>query len=185
MKYDIFRRNRQKEPETSQPLKIDGVGDAPMTMEPDNAELAAQALLEIMLDKQKRRRKKADADDADASDKYGKSGKSDKAKDTLKTVTYYHELADRIRQAYTSSRQRTLRFLCYCEQQLRNQDMPLFGAGSLNLMQAELFKRIDVVDREGGDLKARWQHCLAEVTLRQMEASARSYDEEDEEGKEE
>ena len=183
MKCDIFRRNRQKEPETLQPLKIDGVGEAPMTMEPDNAELAAQALLEVMLDKQKRRRKKVDANDADASDKSGKSGKADKAKDTLQTVTYYHELADRIRQAYTSSRQRILRFICYCEQQLRKQDIPLYGAGSLNLMQAELLKRIDVADRVGGEIKARWQHCLAEVTLRQMEASARSDDEE--EGKEE
>lgn len=155
-----------------------------MTMEPDNAELAAQALLEVMIDKQKRRQKKADVSDkSETSEKSDKSGST--KPNTLQTSEYYHQLSDRIRQAYTSSRQRTLRFLCYCEQQLRNQDMPLFGAGSLNLMQAELFKRIDVVDREGGDLKARWQHCLAEVTLRQMEASARSYDEEDEEEKEE
>ena len=104
--------------------------------------------------------------------------------DFLQTSEYYHQLSGRIRQAYASSRQRTLRFLCYCEQQLRNPGIPLFGAGSLNLMQAELLKRIDVVDRVGGEIKARWQHCLAEVTLRQIEASARS-DDEDEEGKEE
>ena len=152
-----------------------------MTMEADNAELAAQALLEVMLDKQKRRRKKADVSDkSETSEKSGESGKPN----TLQTSEYYHQLSDRIRQAYASSRQRTLRFLCYCEQQLRNQNIPLFGACSLNLMQAELYKRIDVVDREGGDIKARWQHCLAEVTLRQMEASARS-DDEEEEGKEE
>lgn len=153
-----------------------------MTMESDKAELAAQALLEVMIDKQKRRRKKADV-----SDKSETSEKSDKSGSTkpnfLQTSEYYHQLSDRIRQAYASSCQRTLRFLCYCEQQLRNHDTPLFGAGSLNLMQAELLKRIDVVDREGGDIKARWQHCLAEVTLRQMEASARS--DEAEEGKEE
>ena len=179
----FFRQNRQKEPETPQTLKIDGVGEAPMTMEADNAELAAQALLEVMLDKQKRRRKKSDV-----SDKSETSEKSDKSGSTkpnfLQTSEYYHQLSDRIRQAYGSSRQRTLRFLCYCEQQLRNQNIPLFGAGSLNLMQAELLKRIDVVDRVGGEIKARWQHCLAEVTLRQIEASARS-DDEDEEGKEE
>lgn len=152
-----------------------------MTMEADNAELAAQALLEVMLDKQKRRRKKADVSDkSETSEKSGESGKPN----TLQTSEYYHQLSDRIRQAYASSRQRTLRFLCYCEQQLRNKDIPLYGADSLNLMQAELYKRIDVVDREGGDIKARWQHCLAEVTLRQMEASARS-DDEEEEGKEE
>lgn len=152
-----------------------------MTMEADNAELAAQALLEVMLDKQKRRRKKSDVSDkSETSEKSGESGKPD----TLQTSEYYHQLSDRIRQAYGSSRQRTLRFLCYCEQQLRNHDIPLFGADSLNLMQAELLKRIDVVDREGGEIKARWQHCLAEVTLRQIEASARS-DDEDEEGKEE
>ena len=152
-----------------------------MTMEADNAELAAQALLEVMLDKQKRRRKKADVSDkSETSEKSGESGKPN----TLQTSEYYHQLSDRIRQAYASSRQRTLRFLCYCEQQLRNQDIPLFGAGSLNLMQAELLKRIDLVDRVGGEIKARWQHCLAEVTLRQIEASARS-DDEYEEGKEE
>lgn len=161
-------------------LKIDGVGEAPMTMEADNAELAAQALLEVMLDKQKRRRKKSDVSDkSETSEKSGESGKPN----TLQTSEYYHQLSDRIRKAYASSRQRTLRFLCYCEQQLRNQDIPLYGADSLNIMQAELYKRIDVVDREGGDIKARWQHCLAEVTLRQMEASARS--DEAEEGKEE
>lgn len=180
MKCDIFRRNKQKEPEIPQPLKIDGVGEAPMTMEADNAELAAQALLEVMLDKQKRRRKKSDVSDkSETSEKSGESGKPN----TLQTSEYYHQLSDRIRKAYASSRHRTLRFLCYCEQQLRNQDIPLYGADSLNIMQAELYKRIDVVDREGGDIKARWQHCLAEVTLRQMEASARS--DEAEEGKEE
>lgn len=176
----FFRQNRQKEPETPQTLKIDGVGEAPMTMEADNAELAAQALLEVMLDKQKRRRKKSDVSDkSETSEKSGESGKPN----TLQTSEYYYQLSDRIRKAYASSRQRTLRFLCYCEQQLRNQDIPLYGADSLNIMQAELYKRIDVVDREGGDIKARWQHCLAEVTLRQMEASARS--DEAEEGKEE
>ena len=152
-----------------------------MTMEADNAELAAQALLEVMLDKQKRRRKKSDVSDkSETSEKSGESGKPN----TLQTSEYYHQLSDRIRKAYASSRHRTLRFLCYCEQQLRNKDIPLYGADSLNLMQAELYKRIDVVDREGGEIKARWQHCLAEVTLRQIEASARS-DDEDEEGKEE
>ena len=151
-----------------------------MTMEADNAELAAQALLEVMLDKQKRRRKKSDV--SDKSETSGKSVESGKP-NTLQTSEYYHQLSDRIRKAYASSRQRTLRFLCYCEQQLRNQDIPLYGADSLNIMQAELYKRIDVIDREGGDIKARWQHCLAEVTLRQMEASARS--DEAEEGKEE
>lgn len=179
----FFRQNRQKEPETPQTLKIDGVGEAPMTMEADNAELAAQALLEVMLDKQKRRRKKADVPNkSETSEKSDKSGSTKPS--FLQTSEYYHQLSDRIRQAYGSSRQRTLRFLCYCEQQLRNQNIPLFGAGSLNLMQAELLKRIDVVDRVSGEIKARWQHCLAEVTLRQIEASARS-DDEDEEGKEE
>ena len=180
MKCDIFRRNRRKESETPQPLKIDGINEAPITMEPDNAELAAEALLEIMVEKRKFR-KKASSDVLDESNISGHPSSS--AADTSQTVTYYHELADRIRQAYASSRQRTLRFLCYCEQQLRNKDIPLYGADSLNLMQAELLKRIDVVDRVGGEIKARWQHCLAEVTLRQIEASARSDDED--EGKEE
>ena len=81
----FFRQNRQKEPETPQTLKIDGVGEAPMTMEADNAELAAQALLEVMLDKQKRRRKKSDVSDkSETSEKSGESGKPN----TLQTSEY-------------------------------------------------------------------------------------------------
>ena len=100
-----------------------------MTMEPDKVELAAQALLEVMIDKQKRRRKKADVPNkSETSEKSDKSGST--KPNFLQTSEYYHQLSGRIRQAYASSRQRTLRFLCYCEQQLRNPGIPLFGAGS-------------------------------------------------------
>lgn len=71
-------------------------------------------------------------------------------------------------------RQRALHFTCYCEQQLADPSLPLYGKGSLSLLEAELYKRLDVVEREGGDLKKRWQHCLAEVTIRLMNASTQT-----------
>jgi hypothetical protein len=79
-----------------------------------------------------------------------------------------------------------MRFLAYAEQQLES---PLFTDNSslflrpdgskrpevertphssLNDIERELYKRQDVVEREGGELLKRWRHCLAEVIVRQM-----------------
>ncbi len=151
------------------PLTIEGVSPAPLTPEPDDAELAAQALLESMLQV--------------SSFKFQVSGKGQKSKrshlkfetggeDALKPETrdaeHFRELAEKIRNAREVSRSRTLRFICYCEQQLQQKDLPDVGKNSLSLLEAELYKRIDIVDHVGGDLKRRWQHCLAEVTVRRM-----------------
>ena len=144
-----------------------------MTAEPDNAELAAQALLEVMIErkavkrKAKRVSKKSKKPEAQSNEKT--DGKTENPAD-LQTVEHYHQLADRIRLAYASTRQRTQRFLSFCEQELQRRDIPAYGKGSIALLEAELYKRIDIVEREGGELKNRWQNCLAEVTLRLMEA---------------
>lgn len=138
-----------KQKQAPQPLRIEGVAPAPMTPEPDDAELAAMAVLEKMSEGR-----------TDVTHK-----KDDKEPDRL-TKRYYHALADRIRAAHADAALRTMRFLAYCEQQLQLPSLPKDGPGSLALIEAELYKRIDTVEREGGSLKERWQHCLALTILR-------------------
>ena len=156
---------RKAEP---QPLRIDGVGEAPLTPEPDDAELAAQALMELMMADGKARH-----DDRDShGDRLLRSQTQVPVPMTAPPhdAKYYHQLAAKIRAARESSRLRTLRFIVYCEQQLRLPHLPATGKGSLQLLETELLKRIDIIEREGGELKKRWQHCLAEVTVRLMDA---------------
>ena len=154
------------------PKTIDGAENIPITAEPDEAEIAAQAVLEIILEKKeassKKPRKRGNAE--------GTKAHKSQNDDTEHDADYYRHLAERIREAYAAARQRALRFTCYCEQQLADPSLPLYGKGSLSLLEAELYKRLDVVEREGGDLKKRWQHCLAEVTIRLMNASTRTND---------
>lgn len=63
-----------------------------------------------------------------------------------------------------------MRFVAFCEQELQKPSLPLSGPGSLGLLEAELYKRLDVIERRGGELKKRWQHCLATVIVRRMQA---------------
>lgn len=160
---NIFRKHPHADP---QPLQVQGVGTAPITPTPDQSELAAQALLEVLVEQRKRH----------VSKHHKGIGKTEQPKVKPANVVaphdkkYYHHLADRIRLAYELSSQRTQRFLAFCEHQLRKPDLPVTGSGSLQLLETELYKRIDIIDREGGKLKERWQHCLAEVTLRLMNA---------------
>lgn len=152
----------QKEEQTdAQPLHIEGVAPAPITPEPDEAEVAAQALLESM-SQQKKEKKEEKPEEG--------------------TAAYYEGLADRIRQAHDAATLRVMRFVAYCEQQLRKPNVPATGKDSLALMEVELYKRIDTVEREGGELKKRWQRCLAEIIVRQMKAiQAESIEEPDNE----
>lgn len=62
-----------------------------------------------------------------------------------------------------------MRFVTWCEHELEKRDLPIEGKGSLAQMEAELYKRIDTIERVGGELKRRWQHCLANVIVRRME----------------
>lgn len=138
------------------PLSISGIPPAPMTPEPDDAELAAQAILETL------------ASDSRVSSKKKRTVNREPLTENRASADHFRELAKKIRQAHEVARQRTLRFVTFCEEQLQNKDLPDVGKGSLSLLEAELYKRIDTVEREGGDLKRRWQHCLAEVTVRRM-----------------
>jgi len=166
--HHIFH-HEHKGDDTPMSKPIDGAENIPMTAEPDEAEIAAQAVLEIILEKKEA-----------SSKKHQKRGNTEVAKaqqpqdNTEHDADYYRHLAERIREAYAAARQRALRFTCYCEQQLADPSLPLYGKGSLSLLEAELYKRLDVVEREGGDLKKRWQHCLAEVTIRLMNASTQT-----------
>lgn len=143
--------NRQKDVQP-QALRIDGIAEAPLTPAPDDAELAAQAVLEMMYD--------------------GRGKMEDGSHQTSalshQTSEYYKALANRIRLARQTSRLHTTRFVAYCERTLQRPDLPEDGPDSLSLLEKELYKRIDTVEREGGELKRRWQHCLAEVTVRRM-----------------
>jgi len=149
----IFQRKEKQQP---QPLMIEGVGQAPMTPEPDDAELAAQALMELMVQK-------------------GRKAKQPESEEKITapelTKEHYSQLARKIRMAHADAALRAMRFITFCEQELQNDSLPLTGPGSLQLLEAELYKRFDTAEREGGDLKRRWQHCLAEVTVRMMRAS--------------
>lgn len=147
------------------PLRIEGIAPAPMTPEPDEAELAVQALLEMMA----------------ARPKNGRNNDTTLSRNNEegKTEAYYNALASRIRKANDAAVRRTMRFLTFCEQELEKQGLPVSGDGSLRMLEAELYKRIDTVERVGGELKSRWQHCLADVTVRLMNPRGTAEDEEE------
>ena len=151
------------------PLRIQGIADAPLTPEPDDAELAAAALLEHMCDVRGKRK--------DVEGKHQPSAVSHQTSD-VHDAKYFKALAARIRLAHEAATLRTMRFVAFCEQELKKTDLPLEGPESLGLLNAELMKRIDTIERVGGDLKRRWQHCLAEVTVRLMKATSNHNDNE-------
>jgi len=135
--------------EEAAPLRIEGIPEAPFTAEPDDAELAAQAVLEMMANQ---------------------SNRSNRSNQSNRTTAYYQQLADRIREAHAKAARQATRFIYNCELMLQNRHLPLYGGGSVQMLETELYKRIDIIEREGGELKRRWQHCLAEVTVRLMNA---------------
>lgn len=146
----LFHHKNKKKEEEAKPLKIEGVSPAPMTPEPDSAEIAAQALLDRMAEIRTQE---------DTGGEETTEGSSE----------YYHTLAKKIHCARKASNLRASRFLTFCEQELKKPDLPKEGDGSLGLLEAELYKRIDTIEREGGELKERWQRCLARVTVRLMD----------------
>lgn len=169
---NLFNRKRKdtpQEPATEpQTLAIEGIPQAPLTPEPDEAELAAQALLELMAAKQHGNRHGKGArrnNDITASPDNEKEEAV-----TPRTASYYRHLARKMREAREATQLRVTRFLAFVEQELKKPNLPTYGDGSLGLLEAELYKRIDIVEREGGELKRRWQRCLALVTVRLMDA---------------
>lgn len=137
----------------ARPLRIKGIGEAPLTPAPDDAELAAQALLETLC---------------------GASGRTeaDRGRPAEGTREYYEELAARIRRAHEAERMAAARATAYCEERLRQERLPSEGDGSPASLGRMLLGHLDAVEREGGELKRRWQHCLAEVTVRGMDGPA-------------
>ncbi len=150
-----------KEQPAPQPLHIEGVSDT-LTPEPDDAELAAQALLELMCKQTAQGNRKSSNAPGTQS--------TQAATPPEKDAAYYHALADRIRLARQAADQRLRRFLAFCEQELKKPHLPVTGIGSLAQIETELYKRINIVEHEGGELKRRWQHCLATVLVRRMKA---------------
>ena len=162
----FHRKPRGNDPRTDaapQPLRIEGVPEAPFTPEPDDAELAAQAVLELMT-------RGGQSNRNTPSNQSNQSTQNTQSNQSTQTAAYYRQLADRIREAHAKAARQATRFIYNCELELRKPRLPLYGAGSVQLLETELYKRIDVVEREGGELKRRWQHCLAEVTVRLMNA---------------
>lgn len=153
---NIFKPKEQPAP---QPLAIEGIPPAPVTAEPDDAELAAQALLEMMSGRGNRKDRRNLSNQGNLN-----------TQSNLKDAAYYRTLAERIREAKRASELRATRFVAACEYALKDKHLPRTGPGSLGMLEAELYKRIDIVEQVGGELKRRWQHCLAEVTVRLMEA---------------
>ena len=134
------------------PLRIEGVKPAPLTPEPDDAELAAQALLESMAATQP---PKGGAVAAETPPSGGRG------------AAYYHALADRIRTARTAEARLTMRLLASVEEQLA--EPTALYRGQWGDTERKLYRALDIAEREGGELHRRWQHCLANVLVRQME----------------
>lgn len=153
----LFSRIRRQQAEP-QRLAVEGVQAVPITPEPDDAELATEMLLDVL--------EKGESRDGNEKEK-GEEGKKKEGRDSA----YYNALASRIKKAQAVASFRATRFVAWCEDQLKRPDLPVTGPGSLQLMDAELYKRIDTVERMGGELKRRWQHCLAEVTVRLMKVA--------------
>lgn len=146
--HNIFRFFRRHERQEPQPLRIEGVAQPPMTPEPDEAELAAEALLDVL----------SGGRNHGTTESRNHGGP--------RSAAYYRHVAERVRFAREFAEGRAARFLAWAEDKLKQADVPAEGPGGLQLMEAELYKRLDTVERAGGDLKTRWQHCLAEVTRR-------------------
>lgn len=153
------------------PLRIEGVKPAPLTAEPDDAELAAQALLESMVERptpnpslRGRGRDTSAADHSAAGHttplprREGQGGGS---------AAYYRALADRIRTARSAEARLTMRLLASVEEQLA--EPTALYKGQWGDTERKLYRAMDIAEREGGELHRRWQHCLANVLVRRME----------------
>ena len=150
-------------PAGAQPLRIEGIGDAPLTAEPDDAELAAEAVLEMMCDG---RWNMEDVSHQPSAISHQPS--ADGRQPQEGTREYYEALAVRIRRAHEAERRAATRATAYCEQRLSQERLPDQGEGSLAYVEETLYKHLDTIEREGGELKRRWQHCLADVTVRRL-----------------
>lgn len=144
--FTIYRRKKMKDPVRT--LRIDGIKTA-ITPKPDDAELAAQALLESRIYGDKTQRKHAQ-----------------NAKPQQGTAEYYGELSEKIKAAHEHDARMAMRYIAYVEEQMKNQPSDLAE------LERGLYQHQDAIEREGGDLKQRWQRCLALVIVKQMTAAS-------------
>ena len=149
----IFRRKTFK-PQPKQ-LRIDGVRTA-LTPQPDDAELAAQALLESRI--------YGDKDQRKAAKKKKASDLRPQTSDQPHDAAYYQQLSEKIRTAHEQERRMAMRYVAYVEEQLSTPLSTQGGAGGGSLERG-LYQHQDAVEREGGELLRRWQKCLAECLL--------------------
>lgn len=161
----LFHRDRSQHTKP-QRLAVGGVPAVPITPEPDDAELATETLLDVL--------ERGESRDGNGKEK-GEKGKKKEGRNSA----YYNAMAERIKNAQAIASFRATRFVAWCEERLKSADIPVTGPGSLQLMEAELYKRTDTIEREGGTLKRRWQHCLAEVTVRLMKLAKEDSEEEE------
>lgn len=161
----IFRRDSSHQKDgVGERLLIEGT-HTQLTPEPDDAEVAAQALLEsLCAERGSKRFARFKALRAFKGFKRGVATGSQQTRQAQDgTAEYYRELAERVKEAHEMEARLTVRRLAYCEQELRN---PLLNAEQLAELERGLYRHMDAVDREGGELKRRWQHVLAEVVVR-------------------
>lgn len=125
-------------------LRIDGVKAPAMTPKPDDAELAAQAVLEHMSEKGHKPEKKA---------KQAKEG----------TPEFYQQMSGKIKEAHATEALQAKRYLAYTEEELKQNP----SQEQLAEIERGLYALQDAAEREGGELKSRWQHCIAECILLQ------------------
>lgn len=175
----LFQKKSKQEP---QPLRIEGVEPAPITPVADDAELAAAALLESLAENKATRKSRNQRSSKSHSSSHGNgrvASEKDEAKSQKKvshkshpsdlghqpSKEHYEQLAERVKEGREMEARMTMRLLAYCEQELKN---PLLPIGRIVGLERDLLQRTDIVEREGGELKRRWQGCLAEVTVRMM-----------------
>ena len=165
------------------PLRIEGVKPAPLTAEPDDAELAAQALLDTLASEEFFAEQSGKAERRVKSEEFATAQHDSTAQPhqpipadaptrSLSTIShhtseYYHALADRIRTARTAEARLTMRLLASVEEQLA--EPTALYRGQWGDTERKLYRAMDIAEREGGELHRRWQHCLANVLVRQME----------------
>lgn len=147
----IFRRKVMKAPVRT--LRIDGTMTT-LTPKPDDAELAAQALLESKLR---------------PTPGPSPEGMGVNRKHAEGTLEYYQDLSEKIKAAHEQERRAAMRYVAYVEEQLSTPLSTQGGAGGGSLERG-LYQHQDAVEREGGELKQRWQKCLAELTVMEMES---------------
>lgn len=130
-------RRRQHRPER---LRVKGV-KVTMTPAPDDAELAAQALLETLC---------------------GNLGKKPTPlpKREGQGVDFYKALAQRIHEGKAMDMRNACRSIVYCEQELGGRT----DEEKADEITKELYRHADTVRREGGELLRRWQYCMAKAT---------------------